>query len=244
MLALLSVGLVSLMALADPVAPAPSSTRSLSPAHDLLLTAPDRRVRVTDARLFSILAEGMTRSRTFASLVTSLNRSDVIVYIETTMTLPKDTMGRLTMLPLAGEYRYLRVKIRNDLSRREAIALIGHELQHALEIADAIEVRDTTEPDQAVRANRTRHQRRARLRYGGGAEYGSAGPARAGGLSDVPAARRSLLAAAEAASREPPAASRLALRCRYVTVTAGQYKLAYRDRDRHVPRLPFALPQS
>ena len=144
MLSLLSVGLVCLVALADPVAPAPSSTRSLSPAHDLLLTAPDRRVRVTDARLFSILAEGMTRSRTFASLVTSLNRSDVIVYIETTMTLPKDTMGRLTMLPLAGEYRYLRIRIRNDLTRREAIALIGHELQHALEIADAIEVRDTT----------------------------------------------------------------------------------------------------
>ena len=132
---LLSIGLVCLVALADPVAPSLSSTRSLSPAHELLLTAPDRRVRVTDARLFSILAEGMTRSRTFAALVTSLNRSDVIVYVETVMTLPKDTMGRLTMLPLAGEFRYLRVQIRQDLTRREAIALIGHELQHAREIA-------------------------------------------------------------------------------------------------------------
>ena len=36
------------------------------------------------------------------------------------------------------------MQIRADLSRREAIALIGHELQHALEIADATEVRDTT----------------------------------------------------------------------------------------------------
>ena len=60
------------------------------------------------------------------------------------MILPKDTMGRLTMMPLAGDFRYLRVQIRADLSRREAIALIGHELQHALEIADAAEVRDST----------------------------------------------------------------------------------------------------
>ena len=60
------------------------------------------------------------------------------------MILPKGTMGRLTMMPRAGEYRYLRVQIRADLSRREAIALIGHELQHAMEIAGATEVRDTS----------------------------------------------------------------------------------------------------
>ncbi len=61
------------------------------------------------------------------------------------MTLPKETMGRLTMMPRgAGSSRYLRVQIRADLSRREAIALIGHELRHALEIAEATEVRDTT----------------------------------------------------------------------------------------------------
>jgi hypothetical protein len=139
MLSLLSVGLVSIIALADPAAPAPapSSSSSLSPAHYLLLNAPDRRVRATDARLQSFLAEGLNRSRTFASLVTALNRTDVIVYVESVMVLPKNTMGRLTI-------RYLRVQIRADLSRREAIALIGHELQHALEIADATEVRDST----------------------------------------------------------------------------------------------------
>ena len=141
MLPLLSVGLVSLLAVADPAAPAPSPSR-VSPAHQLLLTAPDRRVRATDPRLHSLLAEGLQRSRTFASLVTALNRTDVIVYIQSTMVLPINTMGRLTMTPMTGDFRYLRVQIRGDLSRREAIALIGHELQHALEIADATEVRD------------------------------------------------------------------------------------------------------
>ena len=143
MLALLTVGLACTLALADPAAPAPSS--SLSPAHYLLLNAPDRRVRAPEARVRSLLAEGLHQSRTFASLMTALNRSDVIVYIEAVMILPKDTMGRLAMLPRVGSgSRYLRVQIRADLSRREAIALIGHELRHALEIAEATEVRDTT----------------------------------------------------------------------------------------------------
>lgn len=144
MQSLLSIGLVSLLALADPIAPAPSSSPALSAAHYLLLKAPDRRVRATDARLHSLLAEGLHRSRTFASLMTTLNRTDVIVYIESVMILPKDTMGRLSMTLPTGDFRYLRIQIRADLSRREAIALIGHELQHALEIAGAADVRDST----------------------------------------------------------------------------------------------------
>ncbi len=94
MLSTLSVGLVSMLALADPLAaPAASSAPSVSPAHYLLLNAPDRRVRATDARLRSLVAEGLHRSRTFAGLVTALNRSDVIVYIESVMMLPKGTDG-------------------------------------------------------------------------------------------------------------------------------------------------------
>jgi hypothetical protein len=141
---LLTVALAGVFAIAGPAAPAPSPTPTVSPAHYLLLNAPDRRVRTTDSRLRSLLAEGLMRSPTFASLVTAVNRTDVIVYIESVGTLPKNTMGRLTMMPRTGDFRYLRVQIKTDLSRRDAISLIGHELQHALEIADAAEVRDTT----------------------------------------------------------------------------------------------------
>jgi hypothetical protein len=144
MLSSLSVGLVSTLAIATPAAPTPSSVPSISPAHHLLLSAPDRRVRVTDARLHSLMVEGMSRSPTFASLVTALNRTDVIVYIESMMVLPKGTLGRLSMMPLKGDFRYLRIQIRAELSRREAIALIGHELRHAMEIAAETEVRDSS----------------------------------------------------------------------------------------------------
>jgi hypothetical protein len=120
-------------------------TSTVSPAHYLLLNAPDRRVRTTDARLQALVAEGLNRSRTFAGLLAAVNRTDVIVYIESVLTLPKTTIGRLTMAPRAGAFRYLRVQVRADLTRRETIALIGHELQHALEIGAATDVRDTTD---------------------------------------------------------------------------------------------------
>ena len=141
------------------------------------------------------------------------------------------------MLPLAGEYRYLRVRIRNDLSRREAIALIGHELQHALEIADAIEVRDTTslikltsESDTPAKANTPTIRMRRRVWVGwSGASWRAERPSQ-------PAARGN---AASVASCDRVRS----VTCRYVTVAASEYKLPYRDRDRYFSRLPFALPQ-
>jgi len=108
-----------------------------------LLTSPERRVRATDPRVKHYLAEGFERSVTFARLLTTLNATDVIVYVERVMTLPHDTMGRLTIVPVATAARYLRIQIRADLSTAEAIALIGHEMQHALEVADAPLVRDS-----------------------------------------------------------------------------------------------------
>ena len=109
----------------------------------MLLVAPHRRVRAADARVQALLVEGLRRSRTFASLLTALNGSDVIVYIEKSMALPKDTMGRLAMVPIAGPQRYLRIQIRAELSQDESIALIAHEMRHALEVAADRDVRDT-----------------------------------------------------------------------------------------------------
>jgi hypothetical protein len=126
------------MAITGPTDPSPS----IPPASHLLLAAADRRVRAADSVVQSFIEEGLRRSPTFASLLTSLNRRDVIIYVERLMTLPRETIGRLTIVPMAHQQRYLRVQIRADLTRGEAIALIGHELTHALEIADAPDVRD------------------------------------------------------------------------------------------------------
>jgi hypothetical protein len=140
MVSLLPMAVGGALLLTAPTDPAPAVP---APSY-VLLVSPDRRVRSTDTRVKAYLTEGLKRSATFARLLAALNASDVIVYIERVMTMPHDTMGRLTIVPGANRQRYLRIQIRSDLTTTEAIALIGHEMRHALEVADAPAVRDAS----------------------------------------------------------------------------------------------------
>lgn len=108
-----------------------------------LLTAIDRPVRAADQDIQRLIARGMARSRTFAGLVAALDRTDVIVYVETNNRMPQRVAGRLLFgTASSGGPRYLRVQIARDASSNSQIAAIAHELQHALEVAEAPEVRD------------------------------------------------------------------------------------------------------
>jgi hypothetical protein len=127
-----------------------------TPDTNPLLSSPDRRVRSTDKRITDLLRVGVDRSPTFARLVEALNRTDVIVYIQPTRNLPRTLAGRLLLLPMANQQRYLRIQVRGDLPAAELIALIGHELRHALEIADEPTVRD--EPAMLMLYQRIGHQ--------------------------------------------------------------------------------------
>lgn len=113
-----------------------------TPDAGALLSSPDRRLRSMDPRLTELLAIGLHRSPTFADLVRTLSATDVIVYLERSRDLPNMLAGRILLLPLAGQQRYLRIQVRSDLPTMDMIALIGHELQHALEIAEDPTVRD------------------------------------------------------------------------------------------------------
>jgi hypothetical protein len=89
-----------------------------------------------------LLRRGYRQSRTFAGLVTRLQRSDVIVYIEEVARLPGALEGRLLMLPRAYDHRYVRIQIALRGAPEDSIAILGHELQHAIEIAEATDVSD------------------------------------------------------------------------------------------------------
>jgi hypothetical protein len=136
---------VVLMAALLSVAP-PSAVRAasnLTPSQiEHLLTAPNRRVRSDDARIKKLLADGLRKSATFGDLVSALNRTDVIVYIQASTTLPATLDGRLLLAVGPQRQRYLRVQIRLNLPANELIALIGHELRHAIEIGESPEVVD------------------------------------------------------------------------------------------------------
>ncbi|PYR91131.1 MAG: hypothetical protein DMF84_17625 [Acidobacteria bacterium] len=117
-------------------------TSSLPQSKTDLLESPYRHVRTTNLRVRYLLEMGVRRSATFASLLARLNASDVIVYIEQTDDMPKTLEGRLMLLPLANHQRYLRIQINRTGTPTELISLMGHELRHAIEVADATDVRD------------------------------------------------------------------------------------------------------
>jgi hypothetical protein len=74
--------------------------------------------------------------------VEALDRSDVIVYIETSRSMPSSLAGRMLIAAGPANQRYLRIQISAAPRGVELISLIGHELQHALEVAASPQVRD------------------------------------------------------------------------------------------------------
>ena len=138
---LLPLVLSTLLSLTQPSADAPTIPKRPVSA-EALLTADDRHVRTTDRYVQSLLLQGVRRSATFAELVRALNQSDVIVYIQFVDILPSTLSGRLMLAADAHGQRYLRIQVRQTLTPNESIALMGHEIRHALEVAGSPEVRD------------------------------------------------------------------------------------------------------
>jgi hypothetical protein len=100
-------------------------------------------IRTTDLRLRTLITDGVRGSPTFRALVDRLVASDVVVYLRSEEALPSRADGRLAFIAAAGGYRYVVVRLRPMRSRAHQIALLGHELRHAVEIADAPLVVDT-----------------------------------------------------------------------------------------------------
>jgi hypothetical protein len=99
-------------------------------------------VRTWDSRIRAAIADGIERSALFRDLVAQLDASDVIVYAQSDCLMPERLQGRLTFMSKAGERRYVMVRIASSLSGPVLIAMLGHELRHAVEIANAASVVD------------------------------------------------------------------------------------------------------
>jgi hypothetical protein len=94
-------------------------------------------IRTTEDRVHVLLDYGCHHSATFRGLVAHLEASDVIVYVRTSPAVSGDSKGRTMLLATAGGHRYLVVSLSDCLSFEALVGLLGHELQHAVEIADA-----------------------------------------------------------------------------------------------------------
>ena len=89
---------------------------------------------------------GLTHSALVRELVATLEASNVVVHIETSTQMPFGIGGLTKFVTSQHGYRYVRIIVARDLSPYDRAAVLGHELQHACEIA-----RSTADTEGAVR---------------------------------------------------------------------------------------------
>jgi hypothetical protein len=100
------------------------------------------RTRGADDKARQFLAAALSASPTVRQLVIALEHTEVIVIVELCMVLPP-SLGDTRLVSASPGVRHLRVRVATAATRRQQVAALGHELQHAVEIASAPEVRDT-----------------------------------------------------------------------------------------------------
>jgi hypothetical protein len=120
-----SLVLFSLTGLLTSAAPAAAQQDWLAPPH----------VR-PEADLRELFDEATARSPTVRGLVNWLETLDVTVYIRARTTLPAGLDGRLALLSVSGAHRYVVIELATGRSSISQISTLGHELRHAIEIAN------------------------------------------------------------------------------------------------------------
>lgn len=99
------------------------------------------RIRSLDLLAATVLEAAVRESTTVVGLIAELRRSDVIVHVQTGI-LPCHVNGITRLVTATRAVRYLRVVLRIPNSMRDLVAVLGHELRHAVEIGAMPEVRD------------------------------------------------------------------------------------------------------
>jgi hypothetical protein len=100
-----------------------------------------RSLRCSDEFLLDMLDRGLSQSATLRDLESHLERSQVIVYMARSV-LPTGLVGKTTLIGAGNGWRYLSLRVDSRVEPVDVLTVLGHELQHVVEIADAKEVVD------------------------------------------------------------------------------------------------------
>jgi hypothetical protein len=99
------------------------------------------RIRSIETAVAEVIGRGYAVSSTFRELMNRIERSDVIVHVLWQQS-GTSRRGAMHFVTRAGGNRYIRITMYGRMLMDEAVALLGHELQHAREIADSAWVTD------------------------------------------------------------------------------------------------------
>ena len=123
----------------------------LSTAHTSLAAEPARprwsHTRPLTPGAATLLTHAAERSTILRTQLEAIERTDVVVYVLDSMSGDAgDTKASLEFVATAGGRRYVVVRVdRWRLNPCEALAWLGHEFQHAIEVASAPEVTDAAQ---------------------------------------------------------------------------------------------------
>jgi hypothetical protein len=99
-------------------------------------------IRTDDPYVRVAIDAGVSGSPLFHALVDQIDSSDLIVYVSSDCGMPSFLFGKTVFMSAGGGRRYVMIRIACARTDRERVAILGHELQHAIEIADAPSVVD------------------------------------------------------------------------------------------------------
>lgn len=108
----------------------------------LAAQSPHNHVRSPEPQLQKLILAAAARSVSFDDLLHRLDAADVTVYLICSAFAEGPPAPRLSFLSRVGTWRYLVVHLRCPMSDNQQIVMLAHELQHAVEIADAADVVD------------------------------------------------------------------------------------------------------
>ena len=98
-------------------------------------------LRVADPQLRNTIDQGLARSWTLRQLESRLEQASVIVYLSR-VPLIRGMAGRTRLIGAGGGWRFLSVEVDDRIAGLDLLTVVGHELRHAVEIADAAYVVD------------------------------------------------------------------------------------------------------
>jgi hypothetical protein len=102
----------------------------------------DPHVRMLEPCRGSLVEDAARLSPTVRELVETLERSDLVVYVRCALLKNSSITGRLSFLGAVADRRYVVVEIRLHDQYSSQISTLAHELQHAVEVAQAPSIRD------------------------------------------------------------------------------------------------------
>jgi hypothetical protein len=109
----------------------------LQPVSGESIANPHAHVRAMQKDGEALLAEGMAHSASFRRLVNRIEESNVIVYIDIRPDMRPGVGGSLRFLAESATDRFLRIQLNRSVARIWQVAVLGHELQHAVEVSEA-----------------------------------------------------------------------------------------------------------